>query len=84
LRDHASQVVEKGAIRRGMHEEVTIRRRFLEYEAVAMASGDEQRGLASFQASDQIVARPATGPGYEDACRHATVNPGPRMGGHEP
>jgi hypothetical protein len=46
-----------------MHEEVAIRRRFLEYEAVAVASRHEERGLARFQASDQIVARSAASPG---------------------
>src|SRR4029453_5463014 len=35
-RDHARQVPEEGAIRRSMHQEVTICRRLLEYEAVAM------------------------------------------------
>jgi hypothetical protein len=59
-----------------MHQEVAIRRRLLEYEAVAMAPGNEEGGIARFQASDQIVARSAAGSGNEDACRHAAVNPG--------
>src|SRR5216683_5272425 len=72
-RDHACDVPEEGVMRDRMNEKIAIRGRFLEYEAVAMASRNEEGGVACFQASDQIAAWSAACPGDEKAHRHAIL-----------
>jgi hypothetical protein len=68
--DDVAQDIRKVGMGGGGDEVVSISRRLFHDKPIGMTPGDNERGVSSLQASDEIITLPGTGTGDEDSSHH--------------